>query len=428
MKLRLIKLSEKYKSQLFEMMDEWTAADETIIPYAIRKNDYHDFDNYMKNLELDEPMGNLVPDSVFFCLDEERNIFVGAVNIRHYLSEGLLLDGGHIGDGVRPSERRKGIASRMIGLALEECKKLGIYRALMVCDKSNIGSAKSIMNNGGILENEVEVDGELIQRYWIEISRMTLEEYDYTGEAVINPEDLYPAVEGIPKVVVSCFSHVTFERMLAKCSHAEIIAKSDDAARDYPIYKADYEGVEIGLMNMPVGAPSTVGCLESMFSFGVEKVILFGTCGVLDDSISDCSVIVPNRAVRDEGSSFHYAPPSNEILVNVGLKKKFTDFLEKLDCHYTEGRVWTTDAFFRETPQKVARRKAAGCIAVDMECASVAAVSQFRNRQVLQFFYAADVVSHENWNTRSLGNHSALEEKDKAAWLALEFAKVLAKR
>ena len=110
-----------------------------------------------------------MPDSTFFCLDEERDIVFGAVNIRHYLNESLLLNGGHIGNGVRPSERRKGIATKMIALALEECKKLGIERVLMVCDKENIGSAKSILKNGGILENEIEVDGVIEQRYWIEV-------------------------------------------------------------------------------------------------------------------------------------------------------------------------------------------------------------------------------------------------------------------
>lgn len=168
MKLSLVKLSEEYKRHLNEMMEEWYATGENIIPYVIRKNDYKDFEYYMDNLEVKEGTENLVPDSTFFCLDEDRDIFVGAVNIRHYLNEALLRDGGHIGDGVRPSERRKGIATKMIGLALDECKKLGIDRVLMVCDKDNIGSAKSIINNGGVLENEI-IDGEVIeQRYWIE--------------------------------------------------------------------------------------------------------------------------------------------------------------------------------------------------------------------------------------------------------------------
>lgn len=78
-----------------------------------------------------------------------------------------MLNGGHIGDGVRPSERKKGIGTQMISLALKECKKLGIDKVLMVCNKENIGSAKSILNNGGILENEIVVNGVIQQRYWL---------------------------------------------------------------------------------------------------------------------------------------------------------------------------------------------------------------------------------------------------------------------
>ena len=170
MKLKLVKLCEKYRAQLIDMMDEWAATGEKIIPYAIRKNDWHDFEGYLAGLDT-AAKPPLVPDSTFFCLDEERGIFVGAVNIRHYLSDALLKSGGHIGDGVRPSERRRGVATAMIGLALDECRRLGIDRVLMVCDRDNIGSAKSIINNGGVLENEIEneQDGRIIQRYWIEL-------------------------------------------------------------------------------------------------------------------------------------------------------------------------------------------------------------------------------------------------------------------
>lgn len=175
MSLKLVKLTEEYREQLADMIDEWKRDQEinntNHSPWAIFKNDYHDFDNYLKNIETQDAEDGLVPDSTFFCLDEERNIFVGAVNIRHYLNEGLLLTGGHIGDGIRPSERRKGFATAMIALALDECRKLGISRVLMTCDKDNIGSAKSIINNGGVLENEVvNEDGEIVQRYWIDLA------------------------------------------------------------------------------------------------------------------------------------------------------------------------------------------------------------------------------------------------------------------
>ena len=188
MKLRLVKANDRNKDLICDMLDEWYASGETIVPYVIRRIDYHDYDFYSRNLEISEPKAQkrgLVPDSTWFALDEERSIIVGAVNIRHFLNERSILDGGYIGDGIRPSERRKGYATEMIRLALEKCKELGIYHILMVCDKDNTGSAKSIQNNGGVLENEPVVDGEIEQRYWIDLEpedgaeclrRMSLEE------------------------------------------------------------------------------------------------------------------------------------------------------------------------------------------------------------------------------------------------------------
>ena len=173
MSVRLIKGNRKYKTQIIDMLDEWTdynsKNEANRSPYAIFKNSYEDFDYYLDNLETKEAKNGLVPDSTFFCIDEERNVIVGAVNIRHYLNDHLLAHGGHIGDGIRPSERSKGYATKMIGLALEECKKLGIKKVLMVCDKNNVGSAKSIVKSGGILENEQDVDGKIEQRYWIDL-------------------------------------------------------------------------------------------------------------------------------------------------------------------------------------------------------------------------------------------------------------------
>ena len=172
--MKLIKLTKDYYNQLSEMIDEWKKDIEinngNHSPYAIFKNDYHDFDYYLDNLELKEAKDGLVPDSTFFLYDEQKDKLIGAVNIRHYLNDYLLKEGGHIGDGIRPSERRKGYATLMIKLALKECKKLGINKVLMVCDKDNIGSAKSIINNGGVLENEfVNSEGVIEQRYWIDI-------------------------------------------------------------------------------------------------------------------------------------------------------------------------------------------------------------------------------------------------------------------
>ena len=172
MNLRLIKGRYEYKKEILDMLREWRAYNQAHpeanrSPWAIFRNDEEDFDSYLEGLDHRGSEAGMVPDSTYFCLDEDRGILVGAVNIRHSLNDYLLQYGGHIGDGIRPSERRKGYATEMIGLALEECRRLGIRKVLMVCDKDNMGSARSILKNGGILENEVEEEGKLKQRYWI---------------------------------------------------------------------------------------------------------------------------------------------------------------------------------------------------------------------------------------------------------------------
>ena len=95
MYLRLVKASEEYRDQISDMMEEWISSGEKIVPYSIRRLDYEDFENYCNNLEIKDDSSGLVPDSTFFCLDEDRNIIVGAVNIRHYLNESLLLNGAY---------------------------------------------------------------------------------------------------------------------------------------------------------------------------------------------------------------------------------------------------------------------------------------------------------------------------------------------
>lgn len=167
--LKLVKASPAYQVQITDMLDEWKAAGEKIVPYAVRTRDWQDFDAWLSSLDTGahSPMG--IPDSTFFCLDEAQGIIVGAVNIRHRLNEQLLLNGGHIGDGIRPSLRRKGFGTQMIALALMECRKIGLEKVLMVCDKENIASARTILKNGGVLENEVTVDGVTEQRYWIDL-------------------------------------------------------------------------------------------------------------------------------------------------------------------------------------------------------------------------------------------------------------------
>lgn len=253
---------------------------------------------------------------------------------------------------------------------------------------------------------------------------MILEEFDSNKKAIIDVYDLVKPIENFPKVAISCFARVTFERLINELN-GKVIAKINLANMEIPIYKATYKGVEIALFTSYVGAAGCVGVIEELFAMGAEKLILFGTCGVLDASIKDCSIIIPNKAVRDEGTSFHYVKSSDEIEVNKKYIDDFVDILKEFDCSYTIGKVWTTDAIYRETREKVNLRKQAGCICVDMECSAVAAVADFREKEVFQFFYAADNLDNETWDARSLGNESNILEKDRIAMLAMELARKL---
>lgn len=120
-------------------------------------------DNELRNIDKRSMQR---PAHTYFLIQEDKRI-IGAINIRHDLNEYLFNFGGHIGYGIRPSERKKGYASLMLSMALPIAKELGINEVLITCDKNNIGSAKTIINNGGVLENEVSGDGEITQRYWL---------------------------------------------------------------------------------------------------------------------------------------------------------------------------------------------------------------------------------------------------------------------
>ncbi|MDE7221478.1 MAG: nucleoside phosphorylase, partial [Oscillospiraceae bacterium] len=148
----------------------------------------------------------------------------------------------------------------------------------------------------------------------------------------------------------------------------------------------------------------------------------------LDKSVRDCGIIIPTSALRDEGASFHNAPPSEEIEVNPKYREEFIEILNRHKCAYAQGKVWTTDAFYRETPEKAARRRARGCICVDMECSAVAALAQFRGKEVFQFFHGSDCLDGEDWEVWGLSQNSNITGKDKAALLALELAAKLAER
>ncbi|TKI91348.1 GNAT family N-acetyltransferase, partial [Bacillus cereus] len=110
-----------------------------------------------------------VPDSTYWLVTNNNRI-VGAVNIRHSLTEHLFNAGGHIGYGIRPSERRKGYATKLLALSLEKTKELDITKVLVVCDAVNTASEKTILHNDGLRDHDfTEEDGNVVRRYWIEL-------------------------------------------------------------------------------------------------------------------------------------------------------------------------------------------------------------------------------------------------------------------
>lgn len=173
MNIRLLRPTSEHKEMIVDMMLEWSATGERIIPGALKFDFYNDYDAYMEKfrLELEGPVPEgKVRSTTFFAYDVDRKRMVGAVNIRHELNAELLHSGGHIGDGIRPSERNKGYATRMIALALDFCREKGIHRVLMTCDESNKASARTIQKNGGIFDSSfINEVGVVEERYWIEI-------------------------------------------------------------------------------------------------------------------------------------------------------------------------------------------------------------------------------------------------------------------
>lgn len=172
MNVSLLTPTTDLQDEYLDFYNEWKNSGETMIPWVISK-DPSNFPTMIQEL-LDAHNGvNLpkswVPDSTYWLVTDENKI-VGAVNIRHSLTEHLFNAGGHIGYGIRPSERRKGYATKLLALSLEKAKELNITKALVVCDEVNTASEKTILHNGGLRDDDfTEGDGNVVRRFWIEL-------------------------------------------------------------------------------------------------------------------------------------------------------------------------------------------------------------------------------------------------------------------
>ena len=248
---------------------------------------------------------------------------------------------------------------------------------------------------------------------------MLLEEFDPARNAAIDPEMVAKPVEDFPEVTVSCFSKFLFDKVLA-VFEAKKIGELHFAFGRNPVYEVRCKGKRFALFQSYVGEPTCVAQYEDLIAMGSKRLILLGNCGVLDRSIEDCGVIIPTAALRDEGTSFHYAPAADVIEVNRNYRGLFKEVLKDCGYPWVEGITWTTDAPYRETREKIARRKAQGAICVEMECAGMQALCDFRGTEFFQFLYPGDNLDHSTWEPRSLAGDVRLDDKAKIMFLAFE--------
>lgn len=223
--------------------------------------------------------------------------------------------------------------------------------------------------------------------------------YDDVSDEVIRATDWLPAMEDFPETVIVTYSRHKFDDLQARYPCTEI-ATLNTACAAIPIYRVEYEGTAYATYLSLIGGAAAAAIMEEVIALGGRRFLFFGSCGVLDSSILEGHIAVPTAAFRDEGTSYHYLPAAPYI--DVLTANRVTAILRDLGVPFHETRTWTTDAIYRETRGNMAKRMAEGCLVVEMECASTAAVAQFRNVEFAQFLYGADSLDGTEWDPRSL--------------------------
>ena len=229
----------------------------------------------------------------------------------------------------------------------------------------------------------------------------------------------------LPKVAIGVFSRHLFKDIIEKFECKEV-GYISCANLEKNVYILNYKNTLLTFFMAGVGAPLIAGDIEELHAQGVEKFIIFGNCGVLDSNISDCSIVIPNKAYREDGTSYHYIPENDTIDLNPKYQKQFINILKKYSFEYTIGSTWTTDAFYRETKDKIRYFKSLGVKTVEMEGATIAAVCQKLNIDYFTFYYAGDNLDSIEWDKRSLNGLTNIEKKKEVAFLALELGKKIA--
>ena len=233
-----------------------------------------------------------------------------------------------------------------------------------------------------------------------------------------NNEGIHDLSIKLPHIGVGVFSEHLLKDIITRYKSIKV----GELILRRPIYILEYQNIKITLFVAGISGPWISTDIEELSGNGVDTFIIFGNCGVLDKSIEDCSIIIPNRAYRDEGISYHYLPDSEYVELDNKYIDLFKDILKKYKFEYTEGATWTTDAFYRETKEKIDMYKNKGAICVEMEGASIAAVCKYKKLNYFTFYYAGDNLDSDEWEERSIRQLSNFDKKVNIPILALEVA------
>lgn len=241
-------------------------------------------------------------------------------------------------------------------------------------------------------------------------------EYDSTPQAIIEPSQVIHPIN-LPEHCVLCFFQDVINDVCGE-GKARVVHHLDSEIGHNPIYELVVDERRVTVVHPGVGAPLAAGFLEEMIALGGRKFIACGGSGVLNPEIAVGHVIVPTAAIRDEGTSYHYLPPSREAYPAASALEALEAALQYHHVPYVMGKTWTTDAFYRETRTKMEARRAEGCLAVEMEAAAFFAVAQFRKVPFAQVLYGGDNIGGDEWDHRGWDQHTSAREK--LFWLAVE--------
>ncbi len=240
-------------------------------------------------------------------------------------------------------------------------------------------------------------------------------EFDPSPEALINPRPGAAHSWQTPCAVL-CFFQDVITR-LSQERRAVVVRHLQSEIGHHPVYLLAKEDRQLLVLHPGVGAPLAAGLMEEIIALGCTSIAACGGAGTLDANLAAGHVVVPIAAVRDEGTSYHYLPPSREVEADPAGLAAAQTVLKRRGVSYVTGKTWTTDAFFRETPDRIRRRRDEGCIVVEMEAAAFFAVARFRRARFAQLLYAGDDVSGSEWNARDWTTHGVRET---LFWLAVE--------